>query len=203
LKNIYHSHVIIQALNIIFLRQHYQDINHDHNLQVSHVLCILETRIQSSNDVQNFINISKYSYISIYDGHGLIMMYNEQMLLHSYYTTCNGSEYILATFNIRTQRAIHIICVYRSHSSLISMFFNTLETLIQKFSNDCPLSVLRDFNIDILDDSNHENNKQQLIDFMNKFELKSQFKNITTKARSQLDHIWSNVLGNECKSSVS
>jgi hypothetical protein len=70
LKNFYHSHVIIQALNTNSLKQHYQYINHDPNLQVSHVLCILETRIQSSNDVNNFINTSKYSYISIYDGHG-------------------------------------------------------------------------------------------------------------------------------------
>jgi endonuclease/exonuclease/phosphatase family metal-dependent hydrolase len=83
------------------------------------------------------------------------------------------------------------------------MFLNTLETLIQKSPNDYPFIVLGDFNIDILDDSNHENNKQQLIDFTNKFELKSQFKNITTKARSQLDHIWSNVLGDECKLGVS
>jgi hypothetical protein len=37
---------------------------------------------------------------------------------------------------------------------------------------------------------------------MNKLELKSQFKNITTKARSQLYHIWSNVLGNESKLGV-
>jgi hypothetical protein len=37
---------------------------------------------------------------------------------------------------------------------------------------------------------------------MNKLELKSQFKNITTKVGSQLNHIWSNVPGNECKSSV-
>jgi hypothetical protein len=34
---------------------------------------------------------------------------------------------------------------------------------------------------------------------MNELGLKSQFKNITTKARSQLYHIWSNVLGNESK----
>ncbi len=74
----------------------------------------METRLQSSNDVHNFINTSKYSYILIYDGHGLIMMYNTQMLLHSYYTTtCNGLEYISTTFNIRTQRTIHIICVYK------------------------------------------------------------------------------------------
>jgi hypothetical protein len=77
----YYSHVIIQALNTNSLKQHYQDINHDPNLQVSRVLCILETRIQSSIDVHNFINTSKYSYISIYDGDSLIIMYNAQMLL--------------------------------------------------------------------------------------------------------------------------
>jgi hypothetical protein len=59
------------------------------------------------------------------------------------------------------------------------------------------------FNIDILDDSNHKDNKKQTIIFMNNLKLKSQFRNITTKVGSQLDHIWSNVLGNECKSNVS
>jgi hypothetical protein len=129
----------------------------------------LETRIRSSNDVHNFINTSKYPYISIYDGHG---------------------------FN-------DVICVYRSHSSLISMFLDTLETLIQKSLNSCPLIVLGHFNLDILGDNNHENNKQQLIYFVNNFELKSQFKKYHNKARSQLDHIWSNVPGDECKLSVS
>ncbi len=122
----------------------------------------METRIQSSNDVNNFINTSKYSYISIYDGHALIMMYNTQVLLHFYYTTCNGSEYIIATFNIRTWRTIHIICVYKND------FFDFhvpqhIRLLIQKSPNDCPLIVSGDFNINILDDSNHKNNKQQLI----------------------------------------
>ncbi len=61
------------------------------------------------------------------------------------------------------------------------MFLNTLKALIQKSPNDCPFIVLKYFNIDILDDSNHKSNKQKLIDFMNKFELKSRLKNITTK----------------------
>jgi uncharacterized protein (DUF111 family) len=67
--------------------------------------------------------------------------------------------------------------------------------LIQKSPKDCPLIVLGDFNIDILDDNNHKKNKQKLIEFMNKLKLKSQFKHITTKARMQLDHTWSNVHG--------
>jgi len=83
------------------------------------------------------------------------MMHNTQMLLHSYYTTCNASKYILVTFNIRTRRAIHIICVYKNHSSLIYMFFSKLEVLIQKSPNDFPFIVLGDFNIDILDDNSH------------------------------------------------
>jgi hypothetical protein len=37
---------------------------------------------------------------------------------------------------------------------------------------------------------------------MNKLELKSQFKNITTKIGSQSNHIWSNVLGNDIKLGV-
>jgi hypothetical protein len=36
LKFFNHSHVIIQAPNTNSLKQHYQDINHDPNLQVSH-----------------------------------------------------------------------------------------------------------------------------------------------------------------------
>jgi hypothetical protein len=35
---------------------------------------------------------------------------------------------------------------------------------------------------------------------MDKFQLKSKFNENTTKARSQLDHIWTNVYGNEYSS---
>jgi hypothetical protein len=37
---------------------------------------------------------------------------------------------------------------------------------------------------------------------MDKFKLKSQFNESTTKVGSQLDHIWANVLDNECKYNV-
>jgi hypothetical protein len=36
IKKLHNSHVIIQALNITFLHQHYKDTNHDHNHQISH-----------------------------------------------------------------------------------------------------------------------------------------------------------------------
>jgi hypothetical protein len=44
--------------------------------------------------------------------------------------------------------------------------------------------------------------KQEPLDFMDKFKLKSQFNESNTKIRSQLDHIWANVPGYECKFGV-
>jgi hypothetical protein len=62
------------------------------------------------------------------------------MLIHFYNITCNGSKYIIVTFNIKIQRVIHNICVYKSHF-FPSTFFNTLKTLVQKSSNDCSFII--------------------------------------------------------------
>jgi hypothetical protein len=49
LKNLHNFHVIIQPLNTILLCQHYKDINHDHNLQLFHILYLIETRIHHAS----------------------------------------------------------------------------------------------------------------------------------------------------------
>jgi len=67
--------------------------------------------------VHKFINSLKYSYISIHDHHGLMMMYDIHMHLDSFNTITNdGSEYITSIFNINTRKSIHIVCVYKAHS---------------------------------------------------------------------------------------
>jgi len=123
LKNLHNSHVIIQALNTIFLHQHYEDINHDHNLLVFHILCLIETKIHdASTNVHKFENSSKYSYISIHDCHGLMMMYDIHMHLDSFnIVTSDGSKYIATTFNTNTWKKnlymyIKLICVQFLHS---------------------------------------------------------------------------------------
>ena len=104
IKKLHNSRVIIQALNTTSLRQHYEDINHDHNLQMFHILCLIKTRIHhASTNVHKFINSSKYSYISIHDGHGLLMKDDIHMHLYSFNTITNdGSRYIVAIFNTNT-----------------------------------------------------------------------------------------------------
>jgi hypothetical protein len=115
----------MQALNIIYLWQHYEDINHDHNLQMSHILCFIETRIHhASTNVHKFINSSKYSYISIHDGHKLLMMYDIHMHLYSFNTITNdGSEYI-TNFNINTQKNTYCMCV--SNSFMFNFYILTI-----------------------------------------------------------------------------
>ncbi len=133
IKNLHNFHVVIQALNTTSLHQHYEDINHDHNLQMSHILCLIKTRIHhASTNVHKFINSSKYSYISIHDGHGLMMMYDMHMHLDSFNTITNdSSKYTTIIFNIDTQQAIHIVCAYKAHSCSISTFLNNFQTIIQ------------------------------------------------------------------------
>jgi hypothetical protein len=192
------------ALNTNSLHQHFEDILNDHVLQSSHILCLIETRLQStSSEICNFIDTSKYSYISVFDGHGILMLYDGPMILHSFETfTIDGSKYIAATYNIKIQKAIYIICVYKAHTCSISAFLENLQTLIQKSPIHCSTIILGDFNIDILEDNNDTSKKGQSIQFMNQFSLQPQFSASTMKGGTQLDHIWVNVPGNDSKARV-
>ncbi len=117
--------------------------------------------------MHKFINLSKYSYISIHDGHGLMMMYDIHICLDYFNTIINcDSKNIVATFNINTQKEIHIICVYRVHSCLIFPFLNKLQIIIQHSPKHCPIIIMGNFNVYILKDSYHKFYKKKPLYFM-------------------------------------
>jgi len=94
--------------------------------------------------MHKFINLSKYSYISIHDVHGLMMMNDIHIDLNHFNTvTSDGSKYIITTFNIYIYKNV---CVYTFHSCSIFTFLNNLQTIIQH--------IIGDFNVDILNDNN-------------------------------------------------
>ncbi len=80
--------------------------------------------------------------------------------------------------------------MYRAHSCSIFTFLNNFQTIIQQSPEHCPIIIMGDFNVDILKYNNQAKNKQELLDFMDKFQSKSQFSQRTTKVGSQLDYIW-------------
>ena len=107
LKNIHQSHTIIQSIIINSLSKHYLNIQNDHNLQSSHILCFQETRIKCSQEIYMYINTSKYNYIHNSDRHGLLMLYEKNIICSSSIIKHhNGSEFIGATFNDRSRKAI-------------------------------------------------------------------------------------------------
>ncbi len=115
--NLHNYHVIIQVLNTPLL-QHYENFNHDHNFQMSHILCFMKTRIHHvSTNVHKFINSLKYSYISIHDGHALMMMYDIHMHLYFFnIITSDGSKHIAATFHILHEKQyIMYVCIKLIH----------------------------------------------------------------------------------------
>lgn len=119
---------------------------------MSHILFFIKTRIHhSSTNVHIFINLSQHLYVSICDSHGLLMMYDIHLMhmqLESFKkTTNNNLEYLVITFNINAQKVIHTICVYRTHSCLVSTFVNNLQALIQNFRSCCPIIILRDLTL--------------------------------------------------------
>jgi hypothetical protein len=97
---------------------------------------------------------------------------------------------------------IYIICVYKVHSCSIFTLLNNFQNIIQQSPEHCLIIIMGDFNVDILKDNNQPKNKQELLYFIDKFQLKSQFSESTTKVGLQLDHIWANIIGNECKFGV-
>ncbi len=134
---------------------------------MSHILCIIETRIHhASTDVHKFINSLKYSYISIHDGHGLMIMYDIHMNLDYFnIITSDGLKYITTTFNIDTRKAIYILCVYKIHSCLVFTFLNNLQTIIQHSTKHYLIIIMVDFNVDKLKDNNQAKQNLKTIRF--------------------------------------
>jgi hypothetical protein len=100
-------------LNTTSLHQHYENLDHDHNLQMSRILCFIKTRIHHALiDVHKCIS-SLNSSFSIHVGRGLMMMYDIHMHLHSFNTIISdGSKYVTTTFNINTQKKyILYVCI--------------------------------------------------------------------------------------------
>jgi hypothetical protein len=82
--------------------------------------------------VHKYISSLKYSYISIHDGHGFMMMYDTHMHLGSFNTIINdGLEYIVRNFNFNRRKTINIVFVYIVHSCSIFTFLNKLQIIIQ------------------------------------------------------------------------
>jgi exonuclease III len=118
------SHTIIQSLNTRSLSLHFQNIETDHNMQTSHILCLNETKVKSQNESSHqHSNHSKYKSIVTYGSYGTMLLYGRFIVLDSCeFVTMFRLEFIVASFNTSTCQTIHIILVYNPPSLSLTFF---------------------------------------------------------------------------------
>jgi hypothetical protein len=94
------------------------------------------------------MNSSKYSYISIHDGHELMMMYDIHMHLDSFNMITNDGLKYIRTLLILIEKNQYIlyVCIEFTH---VQFFINNFQTIIQNFPKHCPIIMMRKFNVDI------------------------------------------------------
>jgi len=98
------THTIIQSLNTRSLSVHFQNIEMNHNLQTSHILCLNENKVKTQNKSSHqYSNHSKYKSIVTYGSQGTMLLYARSIVFDSCeFVTMFGSGFIVASFNTNT-----------------------------------------------------------------------------------------------------
>jgi hypothetical protein len=130
--------------------------------------------------------------INVNGENGTMIMYDNFTTLSSHETfTSLGVEYIIATFNANTRKAIHIIAIYIPSTLSLSMFIIHPQKFLDLMPISCPMIIIDNFNIDMFDQNSTQPNELQ--SFMDQYSMELQFKKITTIYGSHIDHIWTNA----------
>jgi hypothetical protein len=138
------THTIIQSLNTRFLPLHVVDIDINHNLKSSHIICFNETRPKFNffNIIHSLPHTKNYQSLMVHGNMGTMLFYNKHMNLYSTNTNVYlGSKIITTTFNNQSQCTIHVIAIYKPPTLPLTHFSNALKqtilTLPPKLSNYC------------------------------------------------------------------
>jgi hypothetical protein len=89
-----------------------------------------------------------------------MVIYDKFPTLSSHETfTILGVEFIIATFNVNTRRAIHVIAIYIPSTLLLPTFINRLQKLLDVMPTYYPTLIMGDFNIDMFDQNSIQPNE--------------------------------------------
>ncbi len=90
--------------------------------------------------------------INVNGQNGILIIYDNFTTLSSHETfTSLGAEYIVATLNANTRKAINIVTIYRLSTLSLSMFVIHLQKFLDLMPISCPMIIIDNFNIDMFD----------------------------------------------------
>jgi hypothetical protein len=110
-------------------------------------LGVNETRIyslQAHLDLQATL-VGKFNDLSCYDGHGIIMLFHNDMKLSKTCTfTDYGTEFITTLFNGNTSSPMNIITTYKPPKMKICNYLVILQSNLETVPTDCSTFILGD-----------------------------------------------------------
>jgi len=90
--------------------------------------------------------------ISVNGQNGIMIIYDNFTTLSSHETfTFLRAEYIVATLNANTRKVIHIVTIYKLSTLSFLMFVIHLQKFLNLMPISCPMIIIGDFKIDMLD----------------------------------------------------
>jgi hypothetical protein len=136
------------------------------------------------------------SRTSVNGRNGTMIIYDNFTSLSSHKTfTSLRTKYIVVTFNANTRMVIHIITIYKPLTLSLLVFIIHLQKFLDLMPISCPMIIIGNFNIDMLDQNSTQLNELQYL-------MEFKFKEITTSSGSHSDHIWTNAPIQQCMSRV-
>ena len=133
----------ICSLNCRSLKKHFDDILFDEDLSSSDIVCIQETWIEESDDLEQFqIKGFDKHFNSKGKGKGIAVYFRKSLLQHEF----DLKEKYLQISKFKS-KLIDIIILYRSKEGSLEQLDNCLENIIDKKR---PTLITGDFNINFL-----------------------------------------------------
>jgi len=94
-----------------------------------------------------------FNFVICYDGHGIIMFYDQNNTLNAHETHKKMELKLLQQLLILTQRTIHILAIYKPLAIHIENFLQLLKCIYVKALDHCFTIFIGDLNVDMLENT--------------------------------------------------
>ena len=153
------DHLRICLVNVRSLNKHAQDLSTYKTLMCSDIICLTETQLDSSSNVEN-VNNALHPYKIEYNNQAVSRFQNSALCSLPSVEICEFLKvagFSLIKFRKDSfhfdNRPIKMLLIYRQPNSSRPMFYNDLAECLMHDDIDI---ILGDINIDVLDPSNQE-----------------------------------------------
>jgi len=183
----------VRFLNIRSYKEHQEDLANDKTIDEVDVYCFVETFLKDTDQVSPILRDSTTFRMdrptSAGHGGGVMITARTDILPQELALPANGLE-LAAVSVTKCSTKIDIVTIYRRPHLNIATFTSRLQTLKNSLSTDNVNIILGDFNINILDSSNHG-----ILTIMEHCGFTQQVKVPTTDYGTLLDHVYINKTG--------